>query len=249
MIDSASITRTICTPQAFLRPSSRVSISKKSPTEARRTVRGGAANQSQGRQSDGPNWVLDKPKRLWEIGSRYWYDRPLTTSRLLCVKHHACVEIRCVSCDLNAIMRPSPMSVFCPTRVINAVPAAALKSRWCCAGCRSTTSSPLSTWMGVCVSRAVLKPCDVCEALRCSWIAFEIVPSQAVCAVLPPCPRELACAAGDRGFDPLRLGATWGNPPDESDSSQSRIGWLVRHRSLAMALVLRAESAVNLIVT
>ena len=34
-------------------------------------------------------------------------------------------------------------------------------------------------------------------------------------------------AAGDRGFDPLRLGATWGNPPDESDSSQSRIGWLV----------------------
>lgn len=40
-----------------------------------------------------------------------------------------------------------------------------------------------------------------------------------------------ASAAGDRGFDPLRLGATWGNPPDESDSSQSRIGWLVRQHS------------------
>ena len=80
MIDSASITRTICTQQAFLRPSLRVSTSKRSPTEARRTVRGGAVNQSQGRQANGPNWVLDEPKRLWEIGSRYWYTRAVQLS-------------------------------------------------------------------------------------------------------------------------------------------------------------------------
>lgn len=84
MIDGASITRTICKQQAFLRRSSRVTTSKRSPAEARRTVRGGATNQVQGRQANGPNWVLDEPKRLWEIGSRYWYDRHMTT-RVSCV--------------------------------------------------------------------------------------------------------------------------------------------------------------------
>lgn len=32
---------------------------------------------------------------------------------------------------------------------------------------------------------------------------------------------------GDRGFDPLRLGETWGQPPDDSSAPSSRIGWLL----------------------
>lgn len=32
---------------------------------------------------------------------------------------------------------------------------------------------------------------------------------------------------GDRGFDPLRLGETWGSPPDDSSAPSSRIGWLL----------------------
>lgn len=83
MIDSASITRTIGTQQAFLRPSLRVTTSKSIPTEARRTVRGGAINTSHGRTANGPNWVLDEPKRLWEIGSRYWYHPRYTICHLL----------------------------------------------------------------------------------------------------------------------------------------------------------------------
>lgn len=61
--------------------------------------------------------------------------------------------------------------------------------------------------------------------------------------------RLVACAAGDRGFDPLRLGATWGNPPDESDSSQSRIGWLVRHlrQRSSFAAQVQALSALTML--
>jgi hypothetical protein len=32
---------------------------------------------------------------------------------------------------------------------------------------------------------------------------------------------------GDRGFDPFRLGASWGNPPCGSTDSQARLGWLL----------------------
>ncbi|KAK9802808.1 hypothetical protein WJX73_009876 [Symbiochloris irregularis] len=32
---------------------------------------------------------------------------------------------------------------------------------------------------------------------------------------------------GDRGFDPFRLGALWGNPPNEGDDATSRVGWLL----------------------
>ena len=52
--------------QAFLRPTTRVAGFTKKPTVARRTVRQWSSNKN------GPNWVLDEPKRLWEIGSRYW---------------------------------------------------------------------------------------------------------------------------------------------------------------------------------
>ncbi|KAL3139367.1 Photosystem I chlorophyll a/b-binding protein 5, chloroplastic [Trebouxia sp. C0009 RCD-2024] len=113
-IDANCNTRITCTQQVFLRPKPQAPL-KKRATEARRTVRQGASKKS------GPNWVLDEPKRLWEIGSRYWL----------------------------------PFNNFEPPEYLD--------------------------------------------------------------GSLP----------GDRGFDPLRLGATWGNPPDESDSSQSRIGWLL----------------------
>lgn len=32
---------------------------------------------------------------------------------------------------------------------------------------------------------------------------------------------------GDRGFDPLQLGASWGSPPNDSNDPKSRIGWLL----------------------
>ena len=53
------------TPKEVLaRRSVRVAPGKRVPVQARRTVREG--------DKSGPNWVLDQPKRLWEIGSRYW---------------------------------------------------------------------------------------------------------------------------------------------------------------------------------
>lgn len=64
-IDANCNTRITCTQQVFLRPKPQAPL-KKRATEARRTVRQGASKKS------GPNWVLDEPKRLWEIGSRYW---------------------------------------------------------------------------------------------------------------------------------------------------------------------------------
>lgn len=60
-------TRITFSQQVFLRPKSQVPVLKRTRTEARRTVRQGAGSKN------GPNWVLDEPKRLWEIGSRYWY--------------------------------------------------------------------------------------------------------------------------------------------------------------------------------
>ena len=68
MIERVCSTSVTCTQQVFLRPKSRVAVFKRQPTEARRTVRQWTSNQN------GPNWVLDEPKRLWEIGSRYWYE-------------------------------------------------------------------------------------------------------------------------------------------------------------------------------
>lgn len=115
LVDRLTCKSATCSTKSLLRPNSRVTAIKRSPVEARRTVRQGASSR------DGPNWVLDEPKRLWEIGSRYWL----------------------------------PFNNFEPPEYLD--------------------------------------------------------------GSLP----------GDRGFDPLRLGATWGNPPDESDSSQSRIGWLL----------------------
>jgi hypothetical protein len=107
---NAMVDRTSCGSQKlFLQPASIRS------RKTRRPVRQLAASQNS------PNWVLDEPKRLWEIGSRYWL----------------------------------PFNNFEPPEYLD--------------------------------------------------------------GSLP----------GDRGFDPLRLGATWGNPPDESDSSQSRVGWLL----------------------
>jgi hypothetical protein len=112
---TSMVDRTSCGSRTFfLQTASKVTVFKTKKIEAR-PVRTSAASQS------GPNWVLDEPKRLWEIGSRYWL----------------------------------PFNNFEPPEYLD--------------------------------------------------------------GSLP----------GDRGFDPLRLGATWGNPPDESDSSQSRIGWLL----------------------
>lgn len=68
---AASTSRNSClqlqgTREVFLRRHIRTAPFQKSPVQARRTVREGVSNKS------GPNWVLDEPKRLWEIGSRYW---------------------------------------------------------------------------------------------------------------------------------------------------------------------------------
>jgi hypothetical protein len=109
MVDRASCG----TQKLFLQPASKVVKTRK--VVARGTVRLSATSR------DGPNWLLDEPTRLWEIGSRYWL----------------------------------PFNNFEPPQYLD--------------------------------------------------------------GTLP----------GDRGFDPLRLGETWGNPPDESDSSQSRLGWLL----------------------
>lgn len=66
LIDQVTCKSAICSTKSLLRRSPRVTVLKRSPVEARRTVRQGASSR------DGPNWVLDEPKRLWEIGSRYW---------------------------------------------------------------------------------------------------------------------------------------------------------------------------------
>jgi hypothetical protein len=66
LADRVTCKSATCSTKSLLRPNSRVATITRSPVEARRTVRQGASSR------DGPNWVLDEPKRLWEIGSRYW---------------------------------------------------------------------------------------------------------------------------------------------------------------------------------
>jgi hypothetical protein len=66
LVDRVACKSATCSTKSLLRPNSRVTSFNKRPVEARRTVRQGASSR------DGPNWVLDEPKRLWEIGSRYW---------------------------------------------------------------------------------------------------------------------------------------------------------------------------------
>jgi hypothetical protein len=63
---TSMVDRTSCGSRTFfLQTASKVTVFKTKKIEAR-PVRTSAASQS------GPNWVLDEPKRLWEIGSRYW---------------------------------------------------------------------------------------------------------------------------------------------------------------------------------
>jgi hypothetical protein len=58
----AAMSATICISQGF--GTKLVNPAKKTQTTMRRTVKGNA--------SSGPNWKLESPDRLWEIGSAYW---------------------------------------------------------------------------------------------------------------------------------------------------------------------------------
>lgn len=50
------------------------------------------------------------------------------------------------------------------------------------------------------------------------WLPFnDYAPPEYLDGTLP----------GDRGFDPFRLGESWGSPPNDSADPRSRIGWLL----------------------